>query len=158
MASTPLPFRGQTACGLKPPLHLSPGASGEFVSHAIRPRSGHHVLAMTVMVEVTVKLIPSSPLNPESNILRGMPMTVVVEATVKLLPSSQRKLGSSVFRRAPVTPVDGSTSVRSYSQIRTLNFRDSLIKLTQSLLRIQSQPTHNRITGNDTGIRITPFI
>jgi hypothetical protein len=25
MASTPWPLRGQTACGLKPPLHLAPG-------------------------------------------------------------------------------------------------------------------------------------
>jgi hypothetical protein len=109
---------------------ISPGASGEFGSHAIRPRSGHHVLAMTVMVEVTVKL----------------------------LPSSQRKLGSSVFRRAPVTPADAPTSIHSYSQIRTIDFRDCLIKLTQSLLRIQSQAIQNRIAGDDTGIRITTFI
>jgi hypothetical protein len=26
MASTPLPFRGQTACGLKPPLHPFAGS------------------------------------------------------------------------------------------------------------------------------------
>ncbi len=49
MASTPLPFRGQTACGLKPPLHLSPGASGEFGSHANRPRSGHRMQVMTFL-------------------------------------------------------------------------------------------------------------
>ena len=48
MASTPLPFRGQTASGLKPPLHPAPGASGEFGSHAIRPRSSHHMQVMTV--------------------------------------------------------------------------------------------------------------
>ena len=50
MASTPWPVRGQTASGLKSPLHPAPGASGEFGSHAIRPRSGHHMQVMTVFL------------------------------------------------------------------------------------------------------------
>jgi quercetin dioxygenase-like cupin family protein len=33
----------------------APGASGEFGSHAIRPRSSHHMQVMTVVVEATQK-------------------------------------------------------------------------------------------------------
>jgi hypothetical protein len=52
---------------------LSLGASGEFGSHAIRPRSRHHMQVMTAE-------ILQSP---------------------QQLPSSQRKLGPSVFRCVP---------------------------------------------------------
>jgi len=68
LACKPVPLRGQTACGLKPPLHLSPGASGEFRSHAIRPRSSHHMQVMTVVVEATVIFPPSSRRKPGSSV------------------------------------------------------------------------------------------
>ena len=43
-----------------PGSRLSPGASGEFGSHAIRPRSGHHMQVMTVLVEAKAKLPATS--------------------------------------------------------------------------------------------------
>ena len=43
-------------------------------------------------------------------------------------------------------------------QIRTVDFRDGLSKLAQTLLRIQPQAAHDRIASDNAGIRIAPLI
>jgi hypothetical protein len=64
------------ACGT---LHETPatppasGASGEFGSHAIPPRSGHQMQVMTLIIETTVKLPPSSRRTPGSSGFRRAP-------------------------------------------------------------------------------------
>jgi hypothetical protein len=62
----------------------APGASGEFGSHAIRLRSGHHMQVMTVVVEATVKFPPSSRRKPGSSVFRYIPEKIQSRALKSL--------------------------------------------------------------------------
>ena len=61
---------------------------------------------MTVVVEATAKFLPSShAIRPRSSHHMQV-MVLVIEMTVKLPLSSRRTPGSSVFRRAPAGFID----------------------------------------------------
>jgi hypothetical protein len=92
LACKPVPFCGHAACCMKPPLHLSPGASGEFGSHAIRPRSSHRMQVMTVGILRSPQKLPSSRRRPGSSVFRCVPTNDKTRSHLKrvwpfLLPS-----------------------------------------------------------------------